>query len=255
MEISGSRAIVTGAGRGIGRAIALRLTAGGARVLVVDRDVGSADAVAGEIRAAGGEALPVGVDLLADGAIADMIDRALAEWGGLDVLVNNAGGYDEPVFPRAPAQHWLHALDLNLRAVMLGIHAALPALERDGGGAVINLASSAGLGLEAHPGPEYATAKAGVIRLTACLAPLAENGVRVNCICPHTVATERVLAGIAELRAAGRPLPEPLAGELIGLDELADVAADMVRDEALAGRVMVMWGGRRPRLLPLDAAW
>jgi NAD(P)-dependent dehydrogenase (short-subunit alcohol dehydrogenase family) len=255
MEISGSRAIVTGAGRGIGRAIALRLAVDGARVLVVDQDAGRAHAVAGEIAAGGGEAAPLVADLLEDGAVAGMIDHALAEWGGLDILVNNAGGYDEPVFPRAPAEHWLHALDLNLRTVMLGIHAALPALERDGGGAAINLASSAGLGLEAHPGPEYATAKAGVIRLTACLAPLAEHGVRVNCICPHTVATEGVLGEIAKLRAAGRPLPEPLAGELIGLDELAEVAADMVRDEALAGRVMVMWGGRRPRLLPVDAAW
>ena len=131
-----------------------------------------------------------------------MVDRAVECWGGLDILVNNAGEYQQPVFPDAPTAHWLRTLDINLRTVMLSIHHALPALEA-GGGAVINLASSTGLGLSPHPGPEYATAKAGVIRLTACLAPLADRGVRVNCLCPHTVATEAVLETIASLRAGG----------------------------------------------------
>jgi NAD(P)-dependent dehydrogenase (short-subunit alcohol dehydrogenase family) len=253
MEISGRGAIVTGAGRGIGRAVARRLALEGARVLVVDRDR-AADAVVAEIRAEGGEASSMICDVVAESNVQGMVDRAVEVWGGLDILVNNAGGYQEPVFPDAPIVHWLRTLDLNLRSVMLSIHHALPALQT-GGGAVINLASSAGLGLSPHPGPDYATAKAGVIRLTACLAPLADRGVRVNCLCPHTVATEAVLETIAGLRAAGRPLPPDLDVELIDPDALAELATELTRDEKLAGRVMVVVGGLPPRLLPVDAAW
>src|SRR5688572_21497845 len=138
-----------------------------------------------------------------------MVETAERELGGLDILVNNAGGYDEPVFPDAPIAHWSRALDLNLRAVLLAIHAAVPILEARGGGAIVNIASSAGLGFAPYGGPEYAAAKAAVMRLTASLAWLADRGIRVNCVCPHTVATERVRRTIAELEAAGRPLPGP----------------------------------------------
>jgi NAD(P)-dependent dehydrogenase (short-subunit alcohol dehydrogenase family) len=255
MEISGRTAVVTGAGRGIGLSIARRLARDGAGVLVVDRDRGHGDAAVERIRAEGGQASLLVADLAVAAGVERMIASAVDDRGGIDILVNNAGGYAQPVFGDAPAEHWLRTLDLNLRSVMLAIHAALPTLEARGGGAVVNLSSSAGLGLGAHPGIEYATAKAAVIRLTACLAPLAERGVRVNCICPHTVATEVVLETIAALRAAGSPLPPALEDELIDPDELAGLAAELVRDESLAGRVVVVRGGEPPRLLPIDAAW
>jgi len=242
--------MVTGAGAGIGRAIACRLAREGARmVAVVDVDPLAARETVDAVAAAGGEATAIVADLALPREIERAVAEATAAGGGLDILVNNAGGYAQPVFPDAPAEHWLRALDLNLRAPMLAIHAALPALVRDGGGAVVNIASSAGVGLDAHPGPEYATAKAGVIRLTACLAPLRERMVRVNCVCPHTVATDAVLEAIAGHTARGEPLPPDLQGDLIDVAEVARVAIELIQADGMAGRVISLRGGRPPRLL------
>jgi NAD(P)-dependent dehydrogenase (short-subunit alcohol dehydrogenase family) len=170
----------------------------------------------------------------------------------VDILVNNAGGYDDPVFPDAPLEHWSGALDLNLRAPMLGIHFALRTMERRGGGAIVNVASVAGLGFAPHPSPEYAATKAGLMRLTACLAPLAERGVRVNCVCPYTVGTEAVRRTIAESVAHGRELPPPLQATLLEPAEVADAVVQLVQDDSLAGRVVVLHGGEPPRLVPAE---
>jgi 3-oxoacyl-[acyl-carrier protein] reductase len=171
-----------------------------------------------------------------------------------DILVNNAGGYDEPVFPDAPLAHWSRALDLNLRAAMLGIHYAVRAMERRGGGAIVNIASTAGLGFGPHPGPEYAASKAGLMRLTVCLAPLAERGIRVNCVCPNTVGTEAVRRTIAEVKARGDELPLPLQATLLEPEEVADAVLALVHDDSLAGRVIVLYGGEPPQIMPVEGS-
>jgi NAD(P)-dependent dehydrogenase (short-subunit alcohol dehydrogenase family) len=203
---------------------------------------------------AGAVVVPVDIadaDVTDPAAVEEMIARAESQHGGLDIVVNNAGGYEEPVFPDAPVDHWSKTLDLNLRAVMFGIQAALPALRRRGGGAIANIASSAGLGFAPYEGaPEYAVAKAGVIRLTACLAPLAGEGIRVNCVCPHTVATPAVLAAIRNLEARGERLPQALRDAALDPGEVADAVLDFVAYDEHAGRVLVLRGGEPPRLLP-----
>jgi NAD(P)-dependent dehydrogenase (short-subunit alcohol dehydrogenase family) len=234
VNLTGKVALVTGSAGGLGRALVDGLQRAGATVVGVD--LHDADVVA---------------DVTDPQVVEAMILETEATQSGLDILVNNAGGYDDPVFPEAPVEHWSKALDLNLRAAMLCTHAAVPALERRGGGAIVNIASTAGLGFGPYGGaPEYAAAKAGVMRLTACLASLAERCIRVNCVCPHTVATPAVLETIAELEARGEELPQALRDQPLELEEVVAAILSLIRDDEHAGRVLVLRGGEPPRLVP-----
>jgi NAD(P)-dependent dehydrogenase (short-subunit alcohol dehydrogenase family) len=250
VDVAGKTALVTGAGSGIGRVIALRFAGEGAAVVVNDIDEGTGGQASSDIAEAGGRASFAQGDVTRDTELEAAVAHAERTFGGLDILVNNAGGFPYPVFPEASLEHWSESFDLNLRSAMVAIHFALPAMERRGAGAIVNIASSAGLGLAPHPAPEYAVAKAGIMRLTACLAPLADRGIRVNCVCPHTVGTPAVRQRIAELEADGEELPGPLQDVLLEPEEVADAVVDFVTDESLAGRILVLVGGRQPELLP-----
>ena len=247
MDVAGKTAIVTGAGSGIGHVIALRLARDGAAVVVNDIDEATGRQTVEEIAERGGTASFTRADVTSAPEVEAMVGQA----GPLDILVNNAGGFPYPVFPEAPLEHWSQSFDLNLRSAMVATHFAVRAMEGRGG-AIVNIASSAGLGLAPHPAPEYAVAKAGMMRLTACLAPLAEGGIRVNCVCPHTVATPAVRERIAELKADGEELPKPLQDVLLEPDEVADAVLDLIRDDSMAGRVVVLVGGEQPKLLAAE---
>jgi NAD(P)-dependent dehydrogenase (short-subunit alcohol dehydrogenase family) len=119
---------------------------------------------------------------------------------------------------------------------MLATQLALEHMRRAGAGAVVNVASTAGLGTEPYQSPEYGAAKAGLIRFTSALGGL--DGVRVNCIVPDWVATER----LTEAERATPPAPIPLA-------DVAAAVLDLIRDDTLAGRALVLWRGQAPRLL------
>jgi NAD(P)-dependent dehydrogenase (short-subunit alcohol dehydrogenase family) len=225
MEIAGRRAVVTGAGIGTGRAIALALADAGADVVASDIDEEGGKRTAVEC---GGRARFVRADLLVADDIRRLIDSAEPA-----ILVNNAGGggHIPPRFPDAAPEQWGATLDLNLRAPMLATQLALAHMRRGGRGAIVNVASTAGVGSERGQSPEYAAAKAGLIRFTAALASV--DGVRVNCIVPDWIATERVTA---EERASDPP-PIPLA----------TIAAEVIRlisDDSLAGRAVTIWRGR-----------
>src|ERR671931_245230 len=237
MKLSGAVALVTGAGAGIGRAVALALAGEGASVVAVDLDEAAAEET---VRLAGG-----GTAVRADVTDDDELRAAFAAAGPLDVLVNNAGGVASPFFPDAPLERWSAVLDVNLRATMLAIQLALETM-RGRGGAIVNVSSIAGVGHGVHRAPEYAAAKAGVARLTAALATLAEEGVRVNCICPDFVDTP------AARRSLQRATPEERAAAppLVAAERVADAILDLVRDESLAGRVLVCPATAEWRLLP-----
>jgi NAD(P)-dependent dehydrogenase (short-subunit alcohol dehydrogenase family) len=237
MDPRGRVALVTGAAAGTGRAIAARLAAEGAAVVVADVDREGGEAAA---RAIGGGFV------LADITSPEDVRRMLEV--GPQILVNNAGGggHVEPHFPDADPADWGATLDLNLRGPMLATQVALAPMCGGGGGAVVNVASTAGLGLAPYQSPEYGAAKAGLIRFTSTLAPLRERfGVRVNCVVPDWILTERAEAELAAMTPAQRAAaPEPLP-----LDDVADAVVRLARDDALAGRVLVLRGGAPPHLL------
>jgi NAD(P)-dependent dehydrogenase (short-subunit alcohol dehydrogenase family) len=249
MELTDRVAIVTGAAVGTGRAIAERLAAEGAVVAVADIDDAEAGETVARIAAAGGRAERVHADVRAAGDLADLVAFAARNLGGLDVLVNNAGGggHVPPHFRDASPAEWGATLDLNLRGAMLATQLALEPMAAAGGGAVVNVASTAGLGLAPYACPEYAAAKAGLIRFTSTLATLRDRmGVRVNCVVPDWVRTARAegeLAAMAPAERAAAPEPLPLAA-------LTDAVVAFAADEAAAGQVVVLRGGAPPRLLP-----
>lgn len=179
-------------------------------------------------------------DIRAMAALADQT------FGGLDILVNNAGNTWPPHFPDCPLEHWEAALDLNLRGPMFAIQVALDAMRRRGGGSVVNISSVAGLGYGPHDSPEYAAAKAGLVRLTATLAPLAEtHNIRVNCVVPHWIETNEVKREIAAMT----PDERADVPRLLQPSEVADAVIGLVEDDTLAGRILVMWCEEPPHLI------
>ena len=250
-------ALVTGAGAGIGRAIAVRLAREGAAVVVADIGKDGGMETVRRIEAEGDRAAFVLADVAVEADARAMVAFAEQRFGGLDILVNNAGIAPEPYFPEAACEHWGRALDVNLRGVMLGIQFGLQAMRKRGGGAIVNISSMAGIGYRPYDAPEYAASKAGVVRLTAALGSLKDTlGVRVNCICPGWVDTEavqRALATMTPEEMEQQSFPPPPV--LIKPEEIADAVVMFVQDSDLAGRVMVWPDGEPWRLVPVDARY
>jgi NAD(P)-dependent dehydrogenase (short-subunit alcohol dehydrogenase family) len=244
-------AIVTGAGTGLGRAYALRLAADGLRVLVnnrrreVDeRGRGSADRVVEEILAAGGVAVANHEDVCADGAGERMVAQALATWGRLDVLVNNAGVDQHAAFHRIDLASFRAIFDVNFLGTLQVTHAAWAHMRRAGHGRVLVSTSSAGLhGL--HGLSAYAAAKAALIGLARTLAAEgADHDLFCNAVAPYA-ATRMTAAHVAEA------LRERMAPELV-----APLVSALVSERSrLNGQVLVVGQGwaRRAATVELDA--
>jgi NAD(P)-dependent dehydrogenase (short-subunit alcohol dehydrogenase family) len=252
MEVRDRIAIVTGGGgTGMGRTISLALVGAGAKVVVADVDEEGGAETVRQVQSAEGEAAFVRADVTAEEDVRRMVDLAVDTFGGLDILVNNAGMTPGPHFPDAPVEHWTRYLELNLRAPMLAIQHALEPMKRRGGGAIVNLSSAAGIGFRPHSSPEYAAAKAGLVRLTATLAPLAETAnIRVNCIVPNWIGTPEVRAEIPLLSAEERA---EVPDELIPPEDIADAVLRFVEDDSQAGRVLLVWNDEAAFLVPLDS--
>ena len=190
-SIQGRVAIVTGAASGMGRATACLFADEGARVAAVDMNAEGVQQVVGEINASGGEAEGWSLDLQDASGIKELVDAVAAHFGGVDILINNAGislpgafqgeGYEE---------EWTKTLDVNLTAHVRLVRAALPLLQAsEGGGRVVNIASTEGVGAQPFVSA-YTVSKHGVIGLTRSLAvELGQTGVTFNCICPGPLRT------------------------------------------------------------------
>jgi 3-oxoacyl-[acyl-carrier protein] reductase len=191
-ELTDKVAIVTGAGRNIGRAIALALADGGASVVVNARsNRGEAEAVAREIDALGGKALVHIGDVADAAAVQAMADAAVNQFGRIDILVNNAALRREKPFGEMSYTEWREILDVTLDGAFHAVKTCLPALKQSGAGAIVNIG-----GLSAHTGAKnrahVVTAKAGLVGFTRALAhDLADDGITVNCVVPGLIGTPR----------------------------------------------------------------
>jgi 3-oxoacyl-[acyl-carrier protein] reductase len=191
-ELTGKVAIVTGAGRNIGRAIALALADGGASVVVNARsNSAEAEAVAREIKSSGGKALVHIGDVADATAVRAMADAAVKQFSRIDILVNNAALRREKPFAEMDYAEWREILDVTLDGAFHCAKACLPALRKSGAGTIVNIG-----GLSAHTGARdrahVVTAKAGIIGFTRALAhDLAEDGITVNCVVPGLIGTPR----------------------------------------------------------------
>jgi meso-butanediol dehydrogenase/(S,S)-butanediol dehydrogenase/diacetyl reductase len=216
MEMEGQVAIVTGAGRGIGRATALELARMGAAVVVAELDTGNAERTAGEVRAAGRPALVIPTDVTSRASLATMAERTQAELGRIDVLVNNAGIYRAAATLDVTEEHWDAVMNINARAVFFASQAVLPAMIARKRGTIISLASLAGkIGSRANL--PYNASKAAVISITRSLALAhAADGIRVNCVCPGFVETDMWTLVAREQGALLGMTPEAFTGQRLG---------------------------------------
>jgi len=189
-ELDGQVAIVTGAGRGIGRAIALELARLGADVVVAEVEQAAAERTVAEVEEQGQRGLALRVDVTRAEDRRAMVDETLGKFGRIDILVNNAGIYRTMALPDITEDHWDEVLDVNAKAVLLCAQAVLPTMQAAKRGVIVNLASMAGK-VPSPTGLVYAVSKAAVISMTRSLAAgLAADGIRVNCVCPGFIDTD-----------------------------------------------------------------
>jgi NAD(P)-dependent dehydrogenase (short-subunit alcohol dehydrogenase family) len=245
-RLGGKRAIVTGAGAGIGEAIAIRLSSEGAQVALADLDEQAAKRVAGK---AEGETFVRGTDVTRAEEVEALVQSVVEEWGGLDVMVNNAGIGVAGTTPETSEGDWERLMAVNLKGTFLGMKYAIPAMRDSGGGSVVNISSVAAL-VGIPDRAAYSATKGGVLALTRAAAiDHVGEGVRVNCIAPGTVDTPwigRITAGYddPEEARAGMEARQP-HGRFVTPEEIAAMAAYLASDESASciGACMVVDGG------------
>jgi len=214
-DLAGKVAVVTGASKGIGRAIARELAAGGARLLVNARGREGLEGVAAELRSRGSEVEIVPADVATPGGCAAVIAAARARFERIDILVNNAGeGSPKPILELTD-EDWHASLELNLMSAVRLSLAAVPMMRAQGGGRIINISSRVGRQPDPYFAP-YAAAKAALINFTKSLAnAFSKHGVLSNCVVPGLIRTDAVMeAAAASAAATGKTVDEVFAATL-----------------------------------------
>jgi NAD(P)-dependent dehydrogenase (short-subunit alcohol dehydrogenase family) len=234
--LSGRVAVITGGGRGIGRAIALKFAGEGADIVVAARTKSEIEAVAREVHAAGSRAIAVPADVAEEKQCEHLISTAIAQFGRIDILVNNAGEYGpvKPVEEITPTE-WDRVIAVHLRGAYLLTRLVLPGMYASGSGAILNISSLSAKSAFAWGSP-YAAAKAGVLGLTrVAAAEAARKGVRVNAICPGPVTETKMSKDLGQSLAdrMGVSAEDQLKGFLGTILQGRGQTADEVASAAL----------------------
>jgi meso-butanediol dehydrogenase / (S,S)-butanediol dehydrogenase / diacetyl reductase len=190
MELQGQVAIVTGAGRGIGRATALELARLGADIVIAEVEANNADTTAKLVKDLGRRAAVVSTDVTKRAALTAMVERTQSQFGRIDILVNNAGIYRAAANLDVTEEHWDAIMNINARAVFFTTQAVLPVMIAAKRGSIVSLASMAGK-IGSKTNLPYNASKAAVISMTKSFALAhAADGIRANCVCPGFVETD-----------------------------------------------------------------
>lgn len=244
MRLEAKRAAVTGAGSGIGRAIALAMAAEGARVAVIDRTPETAAETVSLIEADGGEAVALTADVAVEADVIAAFTQVADRFGGLDILVNNAGMGRLGTVAELDVETWDTVMGVNVRSVFLCSRAAL-ALMPQAGGRVINIASVAGL-VASGGRAAYCASKGAVVMLTKAMAlDCAPTGVTVNAICPGVVESNMTAASLADPGIRQEKLDKTPLGWLAQPTDIAPAAVYLASADAafVTGTTLVVDGG------------
>jgi 3-oxoacyl-[acyl-carrier protein] reductase len=242
-NLSGRVAIVTGAARGLGRAIAEKLCASGAQVACVDVSAELLGETVAALRANGWTAEPYPCDVTNSQRVNEVVDEVVKKWGGLDILVNNAGITRDTMVMRMKDDQWDAVLDINLKGTFLFIRAAARPMMKGRRGRIINMASVSGM--TGNPGQaNYSASKAGVIGLTRTVArELAGRNITVNAVAPGFIATEMTAAlGEQIIEEVKKRIPLGRLGEP---GDVANAVLFLASDAAgfITGHVLTVDGG------------
>jgi NAD(P)-dependent dehydrogenase (short-subunit alcohol dehydrogenase family) len=221
--LKGRVAVVTGGGRGIGKAISAKLADAGAKVVVADVDEDSARQTAKELAGLSGDVIGSFVDVAQEESVSSLMKIALETFGRIDILVNNAGIMYRTRLMDISLEEWERTLQINLTGVFLCTKAVLPIMKKSGFGRIVNISSSAGRSVSTLGGAHYTASKAGLLGLTRAAAKeMAPLGITVNAICPGLIETKMAMETTTpeELQKFLDSFPIPRLGSPEEIDHL-----------------------------------
>jgi len=239
----GKKALVTGGGRGLGKAICLALAKEG--VDIATTDLQGAEQTAAEIKKLGRQALAFTANVLKEAEVKAMVDKIVAQWGGIDILVNNVGGDHAYLLEDLPVSEWDWTMDICLKGTFLCTKAVAEVMKKQGGGKIVNIASLAGVRMTMVGGIAYSAAKAAVIGFTRHAAfELGPFKINVNAVCPGQTMTEVVKSRLTEESTARTIKATPLR-DLLYPEDQADAVVFLASDRArmITGQFIVVDGG------------
>ncbi len=243
-ELRGSVAVVTGAGRGLGRAIAEELASGGARVVVnYSRSRGPAEELVEKLKSEGMEAVAIQADVSEAGQAARLISESLEAFGGIDILVNNAGINIDKTMKKLSVEEWDRVVQVDLNSCYYTVKAALPHFIEKSSGKIINISSFVGQ-MGNFGQANYAAAKAGIIGFTKTAAlELARYNITVNAVCPGFIETD-MFAGVPENVVKEKILPRIPLGRVGKPEEVARAVRYLIVDgDYITGQTLNINGG------------